>query len=504
MTFATNQKCGGPAILGAVCLAALILPLSFSGGAVATRAIGREFGGNPEALTWITNAFMLTFGSLLMAAGALADRYGRKRIFTIGVMLFIVFSLALSIAPALGVIDLLRAAQGVGAAAALAGGTAALAQEFDGHDRTRAFSLLGTTFGVGLAFGPLVAGLLIETSGWRSVFLTSALVGGLALLFGVPRMRETRDPDAAGLDWPGTLSFTAMLALFTIGVIEAPARGWTDGMTIGLLGGAAVLLAVFVRVETTATRPMLDLSLFRYPRFVGVQLLPIATCACFVVLLVVLPLRFIGIEGRSEINAGLMMMALAGPMLVVPMAAAALTRRFPGHVICTAGLMIASGGLIWLGFVGVDPGFAVLPPMLLIGLGTGLPWGLMDGLSVSVVPKERAGMATGIFGTMRVAGEGVSLAIVSAMLAGLINQALAQPLPSAHRAGQLLAVGDLTGAAALGAGLDSHNLIQAYEAAFQSLTDILAAVTILCAITILRLLTPTPINDVDAIPGPEV
>ncbi|VFU10135.1 MFS transporter [Methylocella tundrae] len=504
MKIPAHQHGGSPVILGAVCLAALILPLSFSGGAAATPAIGRELHGSPEALTWITNAFMLTFGSLLMAAGALADRYGRKRIFTIGVALFVLFSLALSVAPSLWVVDLLRAAQGVGAAAALAGGAAALAQEFDGHDRTRAFSLLGTTFGVGLAFGPLTAGLLIETAGWRSVFLTSSLVGALALFFGVPRMRETRDPDAATLDWPGTLSFTGMLALFTIGVIEAPARGWTDGATMGLLAGAAVLLAVFVCIEIHAVRPMLDLSLFRYPQFVGVQILPIATCACFVVLLVILPLRFIGIEGQSAVGAGLMMMALAGPMLVVPMAAAALTHRFSAHVISGAGLIIAAVGLVWLGTVDLNAGLAVLPPMLLIGIGTGLPWGLMDALSVSIVPRERAGMATGIFGTVRVAGEGVALAIVSAALTGLIGRALAlsqaASMPSVPQASQRLAVGDMMGAVALVPGMDAPSLIRAYEAAFQTLTNILAAVTILCAITILWLLARAPTSEADALP----
>ncbi|WP_279601690.1 MFS transporter [Methylobacterium sp. J-072] len=126
-------RTGDPLVLGAVCLAALILPLSFSGGAVATPAIGRELGGSPEALTWITNGFMLTFGSLLMAAGTLADRYGRRLVFTVGVAIVTGFSLALGFAPSVWLIDLLRAGQGIGAAAALAGGTAALAQEFDGH-----------------------------------------------------------------------------------------------------------------------------------------------------------------------------------------------------------------------------------------------------------------------------------------------------------------------------------------------------------------------------------
>lgn len=212
-------------VLVAVCLAALTLPLNFSAGAVATPAIGQDLGGSPASLTWITNAFMLAFGSLLMAAGALADRYGRRRVFLIGLALFTGFSFALGFAPSVWIIDLLRAGQGVGAAAALAGGTAALAQEFDGHARTRAFGLLGTTFGVGLASGPLLTGLMIETVGWRAIFLAGGLIGLFALILGPPRMRETRDPNAAELDWLGAASFTLTLTLFTVAMIELPVLG---------------------------------------------------------------------------------------------------------------------------------------------------------------------------------------------------------------------------------------------------------------------------------------
>nr|WP_246692626.1 MFS transporter [Methylobacterium sp. WL64] len=156
-----------------------------------------------------------------------------------------------------------RAGQGVGAAAALAGGTAALAQDFEGHARTRAFSLLGTTFGVGLAFGPVVTGFLIAGAGWRSIFLVGALVGAAALVLGPPRMRETRDPAARSLDWPGTVSFTAMLTALTVAVIEAPGLGWGSPVPCLLLAAATLLLMAFVAIESRAARPMLDLGLFR-------------------------------------------------------------------------------------------------------------------------------------------------------------------------------------------------------------------------------------------------
>jgi len=479
--------------LFAVCTAALILPLSFSGGAIATPAIGRDLGGSPLALSWITNAFMLSFGSLLMAAGTLADRYGRKRLFMSGVAVFVLMSLALDLASNVMWFDVLRGVQGMGAAAALAGGSASLAQAFDGRARMRAFSLLGTSFGIGLAFGPILAGTLIEHVGWRAVFLSGAVIGTLALLPAAWRMRESRDPAAHALDWGGTLSFSGALALFTWGVLQAAGDGWHHPRVLKLLLGAAVFLVAFVIIERRVARPMLDLSLFRYPRFVGVQLLPVATCYCFVVLLVLLPLRFIGIEGRSEIAAGLAMMALSAPMLVVPSIAAALTRYASAGLLSGIGFLIATLGLFLLSRVA--PGAAAhkaILPMLVIGIGTGLPWGLMDGLSVSVVPTDRAGMATGIFGTTRVAGEGIALAIVSALLAGLIDWRLTAA-GTLHAAGTLagdmqgqaaryLASGDLTHALAALPGVPSSALLAVYGDAFTWLLYVLMAITLVSAL----------------------
>jgi MFS family permease len=503
------RKASGIAVVFAVCLAALILPLSFSGGAVATPEIGRDLGGSATSLTWITNAFMLTFGSLLMTAGALADQFGRKRVFLTGVGIFTFFSGLLSFAPSVLVIDLLRAAQGVGAAAALAGGSAAMAQEFDGHARIRAFSMLGTTFGIGLAFGPMVAGFLSETLGWQSIFITSTVIGVIALGFGVRTLHETRDPHATGLDWPGVLSFTAALSLFTFGVIQAPEAGWTHPQVLLPLAGALLSIALFVWTENRVARPMLDLSLFRYPRFVGVQLLPIATCYSYVVLLILLPLRFIGVEDQTAIHAGILMLALSAPMLFVPTLAVTLSRHVSPGILTGIGLLVAAGGLLWLGRTTPADGLLITLPMLVIGAGAGMPWGLMDALSVTVVPKERAGMASGIFNTTKVAGEGVALAIVSAGLAGLSNLAIrnlgATGIPDAklREIGARLVNGDIAHALPLAPGIDRSLLVQGYNEAFHTLTLALAAITMLSAIASFALLGRTHVAGADEAIGTE-
>lgn len=478
-------------VLLAVCLAAAAMPLTFTGTAVALPSIGRALGGSPVAIAWVTNAFMLTFGSTLMAAGALADSYGRKRIFLAGVGSFAVFSLALVFAPDILIFDLLRAAQGLAAAAAFSGGMAALAQEFDGPSRLRAFSIVGTSFGVGLSLGPIASGLMIEALGWRSIFLAVVMFAVLAFAFGWHALKESRDPASRGLDWGGALSFTAALGLFTYGILLVPERGWSDGMVMGLLAGALLLLFAFVAIERMVARPMLDLTLFAYPRFVGVQLLAAAPAYGFVVLLILLPGRFIGIDGMREAAAGTLMIALSAPLLILPIAAGVFTRWFRPATICGTGLLISAGGLFWLSHAPVGtPVFAVALPMLVIGAGISLPWGLMDGLAVSVVPKERAGMATGIFSTTRVAGEGVALAVVSVILSMLIAGRMGgSALPSdIAAAAQRLAAGDLVAAGETLQEVDRAVLVSLYSDAFSDLLLLLTAITLLTALVVFAFL----------------
>lgn len=237
---------------------------------------------------------------------------------------------------------------------------------------------------------------------------------------------------------------------------------------------------------------MLDLSLFRYPRFVGVQLLAAAPAYAFVVLLVLLPLRFIGVEGLAPLAAGQRMFVLSLPMLCVPLLAGWLARWLSAAVLCGAGLLVCATGLLWLGRCAPGADLAQMAaPLLLIGLGIGLPWGLMDGLAVTVVPRERAGMATGIFSTVRVAGEGIALAVVGATLAALLARELAAIWPSMQHGSavaQMLVTGNMQGALALMQGASAAELLKAYGLAFSSLLDVLAGVTVLTAVGVFAFL----------------
>lgn len=473
----------------AVCLAALALPLSFTAGAVAVPVLARSAVASPTALAWVTNAFMLTFGSLLLAAGGLADRHGRRRMFLLGTAGFTVATAAVCLAPTLLWLDLARGLQGVAAAAALASGTAALAQGWQGPRRARVFALLGTTFGAGLALGPLLAGLLLQALGWRSVFAAGGVLTLAAFALAARALPESRG-ERGRLDIAGMLGFSLMLAALTLALLWLGEYGLHAGRVQLALLATLLLGGAFVCTERLHPSPLLDLSLFWQPAFLGVQLLPVATCLGYVVLLVVLPLQLLGVHGQSTTLVGLQMLALSAPMLMLPMLAARWAERVGSARLCTLGLLVCASGLYLLSRHATHPSPSQWVPLLMwVGAGTALPWGLMDGLSVSVVPVQRAGMAAGIFGTVRVAGEGIALAAVTALLAMLVDQQLHGALPaSLARAGAYLASGSRDQAAALLPAMSAEQLQQVSAKALATLLRVLALLTAVCAVLLHLLL----------------
>ncbi|AQA00015.1 MFS transporter [Sphingopyxis sp. QXT-31] len=488
------------AVLVAVCLASASMPLAFTGPTVALPSIGAALDGSPVSISWATNAYLLTFGSLLLAAGTLADRYGRKRVFAIGTGGFGILSLVLAVVPDMTSFNLIRAAEGVTAAAVMSAGMAVLAQEFDGPGRLRAFSFVGTSFGIGLAVAPIASAYLFELFGWRSIFALVVAFDVAAFVIGMIAMKETRDPDATRVDWPGCVSFTLALAALTWAILDGPGRGWSHPVVLTLFGLALALFIAFAVIETRVARPMLDLGLFRYRQFVGVQLLATAPAYGFVVLVILLPIRLVGIDGMSASEAGQTMLAMSAPLLVLPLLAGSLTRWLSPAILSGFGLLIASVGLFWLGQIPIGAGIAAIAPALIvIGVGMSFPWGLMDGLAVSVVPTERAGMAAGIFGTVRVAGEGIALALVTALLTSLAQSQVSELVPqstSSSAIAQRLAAGDLRGASALAPQVSPSTLLAGYSDAFGTLTLCLAAVTLATAVVVfLSLRTPAARQD---------
>ncbi|HBR1191469.1 TPA: MFS transporter [Klebsiella pneumoniae] len=477
----------------AACLTGLLIPLCFTGPAVVLPAIRQELGGSSAQLSWIMNAYILSYGGAMMVSGSLTDIYGRMRIWLIGLLWFSAFTFTIPFAPSVLWIDILRLLQGMGGAAAFAAAMSSLASLFEGASRTRAFSLLGTTFGLGLSFGPLVSGWIVETNGWQGVFHATGVMGVLGLGMAAVSNRGARETVSGTLDWPGAISFTLALGLFTYGMLLVPENGWRDPFVVAILLASVAVFISFVVIERRVAQPMLDLQFFRDPSFLGVQALAASPAFFFIVLIVMLPGRFIGIDGYGALQAGQMMVWLAAPLLLMPFLAAMLARWFrPGHL-SAAGLLLVSGGLFWLahGF-SHGGGIEIRPPLLLIGIGIGIPWGLMDAMAVSVVSLERVGMATGIFNTVRVSADGVAIAIVSALFATLIQkhmtlESVVIQQKSVLEASSLAALGEIQTAESLVPGLESL-LSQSYATAFVSVLNGLGTLAAVMALVVLALL----------------
>lgn len=502
LVIAFSSRYARAAAAFSVFLAAMLLPLSFTGGVVTTPAISHALGGTPAALSWLTNGFMLTFGSFLLTAGVAADITGRKRIFIAGLVIFCFSSLLIYLAESTAVIGLIRALQGVAAAMTLAGGSAALAQLYDGNARTRAFSMLGTLFGAGLAFGPLLIGMITDAFGWRWVYASLALLSGIAMLTGIAFLPPSEKRLQQKADIAGIALFTAALILFTLAVMLVPAYGFLSLFVLALFIISMLLIRLFVRRCQKIEHPVFALALLRYPRFAGVLLLPVATCYCYVVLLIIIPLHFMGGEGLSETQSAFYLMALTGPMLIFPLIAALLTRWFKPASVSAAGLIISATGLLVLGQALQGSSVSLLMfSMVITGAGAALPWGLMDGLAVSAVPVEKAGMATGLFNTVRVAGEGIALAMVTAFLVGINNFNL-EGMTSDYtpevikKAATWLGSGNLGQAADILPGVSRALLRDSYDSAYTILFRVLAGITLLCAFLVWKMNTLKSISSV--------
>ncbi|MFF9036695.1 MFS transporter [Streptomyces sp. NPDC014892] len=475
-----------------VCLGVLIVPLGVSGTPVALPDIGRELGGDLASLQWVVNAYNVMAASLMMVAGSLADLLGRKKMFAFGAGLYAASLVATVLAPSVLVVDIARGVAGVAAAALMTSATAIVATTFDGAARAKAFAVAGMTLGAGLALGPTTSGLLVGALGWESVFYAHLALVVLSML-GLPFLSESRNPDAAGIDWPGTITFSLALVLFTLGIIQGPQDGWTSGTVLGLFAGSLVLVALFAVVERRHKAPMFDLSLFKERRFLGVNLLNVAFSFGFIGLLLVLPAFLIGANGASSQEAGLIMLLLTGPVLFCPLIAGKLVAGgVQMRVVLGAGLLLIAAGCAWLTVVHPDIGVLGLAgPLVVAGVGVGLIMGVLDGAAVSTVPPERAGMAAGMFNTIRLASEAIAAVVMVAALASMVRSRIADGLGryvdggvSAGSAADQVASGDAPSLAAdAPAALRDEFLDFLSQGHTDALRIVLWASAALCALT---------------------
>jgi MFS family permease len=405
----------------AVLLTLLILPTSVTGSGVALPHIGRDTDASLDALQWVVHAYNLTFASFMLACGSLADLLGRRRVFASGAAMFTVASVVSAVVSDIYLLDLARGVAGVGAAALLTSGSSILATTFEGPARTRVFAAVGITTGGGLALGAMIAGTLADTLGWRSFYGAHAVLMALVLV-AVPFMGESRSESASKVDWPGTVTFVGSLFLLMLGVVEGPQWGWSSPGVLGMLIGAVVLMAVFTAVERRQAQPMFDLALLRNGPFMALCLIPVVVTFSFVILLPLLPNYLVVANGASSRAAGTTMLLMTLPILVTPLVAGRLIKLgWSPRAVFALSLACLTLGVAWLAAV-LHPGIGLgglAGPLILLGIGLGLNFGLVDGAVLNVVSPESTGTAAGFLNTLRLGSEAVVIAAAGSALVNL-------------------------------------------------------------------------------------
>jgi EmrB/QacA subfamily drug resistance transporter len=406
--------------LVAVSVATFMLLLDITVVNVALPSIRQDLGASFTDLQWVVDAYALTLAALVLAAGSLADRLGRRRLFAAGLGIFSVASLLCALAPDPTLLSLARAVQGVGGAVLFAVSLALVAQEFPaGRQRGTAMGLYGATIGVAVAVGPLVGGVLTDRLGWASIFYLNVPVGVAALAVTQLKLRESRDPDATGVDWAGVVSFSGALVLLVLALLRGNAEGWGSRPIVSLLAGSAALLAAFIAIERRVSQPMLPLGLFTRPSFTGVQLAAFAVSGSLLAMFLYLTLYLQSYLGYSPLQAGLRYLPITLLALLFGPIAGLLLSRVPARLPLSVGLGMTGVGLLLMS--GVQAGSewtTLLGGFLVAGAGVGLLNPVIADLAVSVVPKQHSGMAAGINDTFRQVGIAVGIAVWGAILVG--------------------------------------------------------------------------------------
>ncbi|HEX2371623.1 MAG TPA: MFS transporter, partial [Solirubrobacterales bacterium] len=486
-------------ILAVLCVSLFVIVMDNTIVNVALPTLARELDAGTSSLQWIVDAYTLVFAGLLLAAGGLGDRFGRKGALLAGLALFGAFSAAGALASSTGQLISARAVMGVGAALIFPTTLAIVVNVFtEPRERAAAIGIWTAIAGVGVALGPISGGWLLEHFSWGSVFLVNVpvtvagIVGTLVL---VPR---SRDPRAPRLDLPGLALSIAGVTLLVWSLIEAPSHGWISGTTIGGIAGAVALLSVFAWWELRTPAPLLDVHLFRNMRFTAASLaITLGFFALFgFIFLVTQYLQLV--KGYSALQAGVRTLPFAITMVVAAVSSPKVVQRIGTKLVVAAGLALMAGGFAIASTNDASTSYSVIASaMVLMGFGLGSAAAPATDSILASLPREKAGVGSAVNDTTREVGGTLGVAVLGSIMAsvygGRILDALSgTPLPAGLRAaaGDSLAAalqiaGGVGGAAGRGIALAAQD---AFVQAFQIGSVVTGAVALVGAVIALLFL----------------
>ena len=483
----------------AVCAGMFMLLLDVTIVIVAQPSIQTGLHAGFSDVQWTLDAYALTLAALLLTSGVLADRYGRKLLFSIGLTVFTLGSLLCGLAADPLMLILSRSGQGIGGAMMFATSLALLGHSFRGRERGVAFGVWGAVIGISTALGPVLGGVITTEWDWRGIFLVNVPIGVLALAVTIWRVEESRSPHPAPLDWAGFLLLTAGLISLIYGLIRAGESSWSDTGVITCLAAGVVLLAAFGVIESRVAHPMFDLSLLRVPTFSGGAIAAFAMNGSLYAMLLYFVIYLQDVLGYSALGAGLRIAILSLAQLVTSVIAGRLSERVPARWLIGPGLLLVGVGLIVMaGLNGGSTWTHLIPGFIVAGFGGGLVNPPLASTAIGVVPPNQAGMASGVNTTFRQVGIATGIAALGSIFTSAIGDHLAGALPpslagsagtmvDAVRQGsvaQLLASVPVADRAAVGVALRSS-----FAAALNELLYVTAGLAVfgaVCAVLLIR------------------
>lgn len=425
-------------ILAICCTSLFVVGLDTTIVNVALPAIGEGFGVGTVGLEWIVNAYTLVLASLLISSGALADRFGRRRIFQIGLVVFGVASIVCALAPSVGVLIAARIAQGVGGSMLSPVALAIVVNVMtDPKERAKAIGVWAAVFGLSMAAGPIVGGVLIESFGWRSVFWINVPVIAVVLVLTAVFVPQSRAEQPRRLDLPGQVLLMVVVGGSVALLIEGPRIGWLASGAIAGYVAVAAALAAFVRVESRKSEPLMDPSLFRHRPFTAAVL---GAIVVFVALNATLLLGTFYLQQAREMTpaaAGAMTLPMAVAATICAPLSGILVGRFGARLpLLIAGSFTALGGLCLVSLENSTGTSTLLVAYLFLGIGFGFSNAPITNTAVNGLPRSQAGLAGGITSSARQFGAALGVALAGGMIAGSAQSDIAE----ASRAGWILVV----------------------------------------------------------------
>ena len=404
--------------LAVVSLATAMLMLDIAVVNTALPAIATDLQTGLSGLQWVVDAYTLALASTVLSAGFLADRFGRRKLFLIGLVLFTGSSIAAAASQSIEALIAARAVQGLGAAVLFAVALALLANAFqDAKGRTFAIAVWGATIGGSFAIGPLAGGALTTGLSWQWIFLVNVPIGAIALWITLTKVRESKDPFPRSLDYPGQVTLVSGMFLLVLALLRGNEQGWGSTPIVLELTFAALSFIAFITIESRSRQPMLPLGLFRNPVFTGTQLAVFSISASLFAVFLYITIYLQNVLGLSAIEAGLVFIPGTMVNFLVSGASAQIIPKLPIGVPVSVGLALVATGLGLFTSADVDSSWTVILPGSLIAMvGTGLVNTSLSGLALSILPERQSGLASGIHDTFRQGGIAVGIAALGAFI----------------------------------------------------------------------------------------